>query len=580
MLLAAQPTAVEQLFLEQLNDARANPATYGQLIGLDLSGVAASQPLAFNTSLIAAAQGHSQDMNARNYFDHNTPEGITPFQRMTAAGFNFTSAGESIAAGYGTTAEALAGLIIDQGVPNLGHRNMLLSINNNFAQVGVGIVLNGTGSFSDYYTIDAGNTADTRPFLTGVVFNDVNGNGHYDIGEGHGGVTVSIAGVGTTTTFASGGYSIQLNPGVYSVTYSGGGLVMPFTTTVTLGSQNVRMNVTDQSGPTSGSSLPINTIGPTGLTPASSIIVTGEDAGAPAVVQVNNALTGAPLFQINAFPGFTGGVRVAAADVTGDGVPDIIAAAGPGGGPNIRVFDGSDKHLVADFFAYDPTFTGGIYVAAGDVNGDHRADIITGADAGGGPHVKVFDGATMAVMRSFFAFNSDFTGGVRVAAGDINADGHADIITAAGPNGGPNVRVYSGATGALLRDFFAYDVHFTGGVYVAAGDINNDGKADIIVGAGAGGGPHVQAFSGADNSVLVSFFAFDSSFTGGVRVGVAMRLTGPGVIIAGAGPTGGPNVRGFDGLTLAMLDNFFAVDPSFTGGVFSTGNVTSLVVVS
>src|SRR5262249_53053728 len=98
-LLSADPLAVEQLFLEQLNDARANPAAYGTSIGLDLSGVAPSQPLAFNTQLIEAARLHSQDMNDRAYFAHNTPEGITPPQRMTASGFALTAWGESISAG-------------------------------------------------------------------------------------------------------------------------------------------------------------------------------------------------------------------------------------------------------------------------------------------------------------------------------------------------------------------------------------------------------------------------------------------------------------------------------------------------
>src|SRR6516164_4308155 len=80
-LLSADPLAVEQLFLEQLNDARANPAAYGTSIGLDLSGVAPSQPLAWDPRLIQAALGHSQDMNDRNYFSHVTPDGIDPGAR-------------------------------------------------------------------------------------------------------------------------------------------------------------------------------------------------------------------------------------------------------------------------------------------------------------------------------------------------------------------------------------------------------------------------------------------------------------------------------------------------------------------
>src|SRR5207253_2172868 len=135
--------------------------------------------------------------------------------------------------------------------------------------------------------------------------------------------------------------------------------------------------------------------------------------------------------------GFTGGVRVAAGDVNGDGLMDVIVGTGPGGGPNVKVFDGKDGALIRSFFAYDPGFAGGVFVAAGDVNGDGKADIITGADSGGSPHVRVFDGGNGSELRSFLAFDAAFTGGVRVAAGDVNGDGKADIITGSGPGSGP-----------------------------------------------------------------------------------------------------------------------------------------------
>src|SRR5262249_7300499 len=158
--------------------------------------------------------------------------------------------------------------------------------------------------------------------------------------------------------------------------------------------------------------------------------------------------------------------------------------------------------LVREFMAYAAGFTNGVYVAAGDTNGDGFADIITGADAGGGPHVRVFSGRDGTALRSFFAHGATVTGGVRVAAGDATGDGKADIIPGAGPGGGPHIREFDGATGALVRQFFAFDTRFTGGVYVAAGDLNGDGKADIVAGAGPGGGPNVSAFNGVTLAVL------------------------------------------------------------------------------
>ena len=108
---------------------------------------------------------------------------------------------------------------------------------------------------------------------------------------------------------------------------------------------------------------------------------------------------------------------------------------------------------VRGFFAYDPAFTGGVFVAAGDVTGDGIADVITGAGPGGGPHVRVFDGATGTELRSFFAFPPGFTGGVFVGAGDVTGDGVADLITGAGPGGGPHVRIFHGGTGVEVASF-------------------------------------------------------------------------------------------------------------------------------
>src|SRR5262249_5016676 len=74
-----------------------------------------------------------------------------------------------------------------------------------------------------------------------------------------------------------------------------------------------------------------------------------------------------------------------------------------------------------------PAFPGGVSVAFGDVNADGHADIVVGAGAGT-PEVKVFDGTGGAPLMDFFAFSPSFLGGVSVAAGDINGDGHADIV--------------------------------------------------------------------------------------------------------------------------------------------------------
>jgi uncharacterized protein YkwD len=247
VLSGYQPTAAEEQFIELLNDARANPAGYGASIGLDLSYVAPAPPLAVNPLLVEAARLHSQDMNARAYFAHNTPEGVDPGARITATGYVWYTWGESIAAGepFATPADALKALIIDAGVPDLGHRNHLLGIgspDNLQLEVGVGIVQGGAGPYVNYYTIDTAMTPNSPSFLTGAVYNDANGNGKYDPGEGLGGVTITVAGVGSVTTLDAGGYSVALAPGNYTVTASGGPLTAPVTQAVTIGSSNVRLD--------------------------------------------------------------------------------------------------------------------------------------------------------------------------------------------------------------------------------------------------------------------------------------------------------------------------------------------------
>lgn len=308
------------------------------------------------------------------------------------------------------------------------------------------------------------------------------------------------------------------------------------------------------------------------------LVATGPGTGHLPIVTVTvNAGANNDTIRFMAYPpNFMGGVRVAVGDVNGDNVLDIVTA--PGSGPaHVKVFDGKRLgqrgSLLMSFNAFPGFFRGGVYVAAGDVNGDGRADIIVAPDAGAPPIVRVFDGNTGDVIKSFLAYSPTFMGGVRVATGDVNGDGHADIITGAGAGApGGHVRVFDGLTGQQLNSFFAFS-GFSGGVFVAAGDVNNDGRADIVVGAGPGAaGGHVKVFDSTPTQPLLSFFAYDPNFTGGVRV-AAGDVNGDNLadIITGAGPGAGPHVKVFRATDLLVLHNFFAYEANFQGGVFVGG---------
>jgi hypothetical protein len=186
--------------------------------------------------------------------------------------------------------------------------------------------------------------------------------------------------------------------------------------------------------------------------------------------------------------------------VDGDGKAEIITGAGPGGGPHMKVFSGADLGLLFSFYAYHATFSGGVFVGAGDINGDGRRDVISGAGAGGGPHVKVFNGQDAEVLQSFYAYHPLFGGGVRVAAADVNGDGRDDVITGAGPGGGPHVRAFSGLDLAELASFYAYDVGFSGGVFVAGAPSAIQGAAMRL----AGDQSSRQTSSAVTSDVVVS----------------------------------------------------------------------------
>jgi CSLREA domain-containing protein len=267
--------------------------------------------------------------------------------------------------------------------------------------------------------------------------------------------------------------------------------------------------------------------------------------------------------------GFKGGVRVATGDVTGDGIDDFIAGAGLGGRGRIRVFDGETLEPVAgalgDFSAYGNFYRGGVFVANGDVNGDGHADVIVSPSAGSHNEVRIFSGADGSMLNAFQALNRG-SGGVRVAAGDVNGDGLADIIVGSGL--GSKVRVFDALSGTILPggDIAAFERSFRGGVFVAAGDVNNDGIDDIIASAGSKSATIKTFEQGVPEPNNRTFSAYSGAFRG-VHV-AAGDINGDGVadIIATKGGKTDGKLHVFQGTS---LDELFAFTPF---GKSSVGN--------
>ena len=292
-------------------------------------------------------------------------------------------------------------------------------------------------------------------------------------------------------------------------------------------------------------------------------------SGGSSTVTLYDPVTGAEAGTAVPFPGFSGPVKVVSGDFNGDGVAELIAGAGFGGGPAIAILDSQTGEVIESFFAFDPAFTGGVFVAVQDTNGDGILDIIASAGPGGGPEVRIFNGANLNVLRSFYAYAVDFTGGVSVASIDFNNDGILDLVTGAGPGGAPHVKVYDGATNAIISQWYAYPISFTGGVFVAVGDIGNDGTFEVVTGAGQGGAPVVAVWDFFTGALLAQFMAYAEDFTGGVRVGVNDgNGDGTADIITGAGPGGGPQVNVFSFPALDLLFSFYSGEQTNPGGVF------------
>ena len=357
------------------------------------------------------------------------------------------------------------------------------------------------------------------------------------------GETLSVSAVGSAAN------------GVVTLT---GGVVFYAPATGFSGNDSFTYTLSDGNGGTATGTVSVSVLPPVPVdpptpTPPTSTttpdLVALTDASNPRVV-IMNAATGTIVADFIAFPGFAGGVNATVADVTGDGTPDIIVGAGAGGGPVVKVFDGKSFDEVASFYGFLPSLRGGVHVAAADVNGDGRADLVLGAGAGGGPHVKVVDGTKLgqrdrfdlpapgALLGSFFAYAADFLGGVNVAAADTDGDGKAEVVTGAGPGGSPHVKVFAGGTLKEILSVIPYNPGFRGGVNVAAGDLDGDGLAEIVTGAAAGGGPHVGIYNGRTGASKGQFFAFAPDDTSGVTVAVKPLSAGGATLVTASGSGG------------------------------------------
>jgi hypothetical protein len=294
------------------------------------------------------------------------------------------------------------------------------------------------------------------------------------------------------------------------------------------------------------------------------VVLSGARAGTAQVFSLgSDGLLKAVEPAITPFIGGGAVIRAVAADFNGDGTPDLALATGAGATAGVRILDGRSGADLAAPTQVLSGFAGGVYLAAGDINKDGRAELVVSADAGGGTRVTVFKvSKVLTVAVDFLAFgDANFRGGSRVALGDVNKDGAADLIVGAGIGGGPRVAVYDGKsllTGPqtkLVPDFFALDPELRSGVFVTAADVNGDGYADVLYSTGNTGGPRVRIVSGkvlTDNPgrdaftlpALGDFFALDQNDRSGLRLAARdLNNDGKAELVAASGSNAVSRVR-------------------------------------
>jgi hypothetical protein len=196
--------------------------------------------------------------------------------------------------------------------------------------------------------------------------------------------------------------------------------------------------------------------------------------------------------------------------------------------PIIKLIGGNNAFK--EFAAWEKSAKNGGFLAAGDIDGDGVDEFVVGSGMGMAPFVNLFE-ADGKFIREIRPYADSFKGGVRVATGDLDGDGIDEIFTAPGPGIPSYVTAFS-AKGEKRFQATAFDKSFVGGAHIASADLDADGKTEIIISPGPGGGPHIRVFDGTLQNVKYDFFAYDASMTDGVSITTIRTPKGPAIVTA------------------------------------------------
>jgi suppressor of ftsI len=343
------------------------------------------------------------------------------------------------------------------------------------------------------------------------------------------------------------------------------------------------------------------------------IYAIGAGQGVVPKVKVFSGVDNKPLAELNAFSSdFHGGVRVAVGDVNRDGFMDLLMVPASNGPMRVRVLSGKDgfQTELYNFLAYDARLRGGLNIASVDMNSDGFDDIIVAPATFGPPLVKIFSGKDGTLLGSFLAYEPEYRGGVRIAAGNLVDGGRNSIVTGPGRDHAPEVKVFdvdwysqhasdptppgsmllpNGKTVAIFEttSTLAYEPDFKGGVNVGTGLVAglNGGFASVLTAPGTGRSAQVKAFALTGEghtgmllpgltrpalTELASFLPYGAGLRTGVSVSGVSTVTGADLLAIPA--IGEPSMFkrfSYDptAKTFSVVDQFLVFERDFRGGV-------------
>ena len=477
-------TAQEQLLLELVNRARANPVAEVARAGLsDLNqGLTAGtisatpkQPLAPSQALVNAAGLHSQDMLDRDYFSHFSPEGRSPSDRAITAGYP-VGVGENIAWGGSTFTLDQVAEVRDRHTAlfrSPGHRTNILS--DSYRELGTGVrfgkYTSGGVTFNASMVTEKFGNRGANAFITGVAYSDaVVADSFYTIGEGAGDITIVARNDASGTTYSttsgpSGGYALAVPDGTYTVTATGSSIQGAVNVAgVVVNAKNTKVDLVTTQGTPIAPIPPVTTNGRGIVGRNGGSWWQAESTGSGLVSQIWGL-----------WPTDATWSDSIVGDVDGDGRDDVLARNHTG---QWWVARSNGDEFVNELWTTWSTRVSWNDVQLGDFNGDGRQDLIGRAS----------DGSWWVGRSSGTNFVNEFWGSwsrtvnwSNVSVGDFNGDGRDDMAGRA--NNAAWWVAKSNGSGFSHERWGAWSatVNWTD---VQVGDFNGDGKDDLLGRAG------------------------------------------------------------------------------------------------